>query len=208
MRDGAHIRLTLTRGQKVTSGMSPAFNRFGSTLIVLAEWKKPVYDAAGIRLITASVRRNAPQCLDSKIHHNNLINNILAKIEANHAGADDALMLDIHGFVAETNATNVFLVRGGCLATPTTDSCVPGITRRTVLDLAASLALPVEVRNITPAEVYAADEMFTTGTMGELSPVLEVDGRQIGDGAIGPLTGRLQEAYAQLAARSGSPLPF
>jgi branched-chain amino acid aminotransferase group I len=211
MRDGAHIRLTLTRGEKVTSGMSPKFNRFGSCLIVLAEWKAPVYDAAGIRLITASVRRNAPQCLDSKIHHNNLINNILAKIEANAAGVDDALMLDIHGFVAETNATNVFLVRSEILSTPTTDSCVPGITRQTVIALAGELGIPVEVRNITPAEVYAADEMFTTGTMGELSPVLEVDGRQIGNGAIGAIgatTRRLQEAYARLAAGSGEPLPF
>jgi len=208
MRDGVHIRLTLTRGEKVTSGMSPTFNRFGACLIVLAEWKAPVYDAAGIRLITASVRRNAPQCLDSKIHHNNLLNNILAKIEANHAGVDDALMLDIHGFVAETNATNVFLVRGSRLITPTTDSCVPGITRQSVIDLAVELGIPVEIRNVTPAEVYAADEMFTTGTMGELSPVLAVDGRTLGDGTLGPTTRRLQEAYARLAASSGEPLPF
>ena len=208
MRDGAHIRLTLTRGEKVTSGMSPQFNRFGTCLIVLAEWKAPVYDAAGIRLITASVRRNSPQCLDSKIHHNNLINNILAKIEANVAGVDDALMLDVNGFVAETNATNVFLVRAGRLVTPTADSCVPGITRATVIELAAELGIPLVERNVTPAEVYAADELFTTGTMGELAPVLWVDGRVIGDGEVGPLTRRLQEAYAELTRREGESLPF
>ena len=208
MRDEAHIRLTLTRGEKITSGMSPAYNRFGSCLIVLAEWKKPVYDAAGINLITSSVRRNAPQCLDSKIHHNNLINNILAKIEANAAGADDALMLDIHGFLAETNATNVFLVRNNQLVTPTTDSCVPGVTRATVIDLADSLGIDVHIRNVTPSESYAAAEFFTTGTMGELAPVLRIDGRTIGDGAVGPVTRRLQQAYRDLTARSGEPLPF
>ncbi|MDX1572077.1 MAG: aminotransferase class IV [Xanthomonadales bacterium] len=207
MRDGAHIRLTLTRGEKVTSGMSPTFNRFGPCLIVLAEWKAPVYDAAGIRLITSSVRRNAPQCLDSKIHHNNLINNILAKIEANVARVDDALMLDINGFVAETNATNVFLIRRSELHTPTADSCVPGITRKVVLELADQLEIPKFVRNITPAEVYAVDEMFTTGTMGELAPVLEVDGRPLGSEP-GPVTRRLQEAYAQRVAAEGEPLPF
>ena len=136
MNDGVHIRLTLTRGEKVTSGMSPHWNRSGCALIVLAEWKAPVYDPRGIRLITSSIRRNTPQCLDSKIHHNNLLNNILAKIEANVADVDDALMLDIRGFVAETNATNAFLVRGGVLCTPHADSCLPGITRGAVIALA------------------------------------------------------------------------
>ncbi len=208
MRDGAHIRLTLTRGEKITSGMSPAFNRSGPCLIVLAEWKAPVYDASGIRLITSSWRRNAPQCIDSKIHHNNLINNILAKIEANLAGVDDALMLDVHGFVAETNATNVFLARHGRLVTPTTDSCLGGITRGVVIELARAQRIEVDVRNVTLAEVYAADEMFTTGTMGELSPVLACDGRTIGDGKLGPLTTRLRALYGELTAREGVALPF
>ncbi len=137
MRDGVHIRLTLTRGEKVTCGMSPALNRSGPCLIVLAEWKPPVYDRRGIRLVTSSWRRNPPQCLDSKIHHNNLLNNILAKIEANEAGADDAVMLDVEGFVAETNATNLFLAARGGLVTPTADHCLPGITRAIVLEIAA-----------------------------------------------------------------------
>ena len=208
MRDEAHIRLTLTRGPKVTSGMSPDFNRQGACLIVLAEWKVPVYDADGIRLITASVRRNSPQTLDSKIHHNNLLNNILAKIEANVAGVDDAVMLDLHGYVSETNATNLFRVKGEVLATPHADSCLPGITRGVVLELAEEAGLRPEERNLSLTELYTADEVFTTGTMGELSPVLEIDGRRIGQGAVGAKTRRLQELYAGLAREQGESIPF
>lgn len=208
MRDGAHVRLTLTRGKKVTSGMDPRFNQYGPCLIVLAEWKAPVYDQDGIRLITASIRRNSPQCIDSKIHHNNLINNILAKIEANVAGCDDALMLDLQGYVSETNATNVFLVKRGVLITPHADSCLPGITRAFVLHLARDHNIPVHERNVTLAEVYSADEIFTTGTMGELTPVLSVDGRVIGSGEAGPLTRELQRLYAGCTASLGETLPF
>lgn len=208
MRDEVHIRLTLTRGQKVTSGMSPHFNQYGPCLIVLAEWKKPVYNEAGIRLITAAIRRHNPQCLDSKIHHNNLINNILAKIEANVAGVDDAIMLDLNGFVSETNATNIFLVKRGQLLTPHADSCLPGITRRKVIELGRQAGLTVIERNISLSEVYSADELFTTGTMGELSPVLQVDGRQIGAGHVGPITEMLRQRYAEKTKSEGEPLPF
>jgi len=211
MRDGAHVRLTLTRGVKVTSGMSPKWNRSGACLIVLAEWKPPVYGPAGargLRLVTSSWRRNSPQCIDSKIHHNNLINNILAKIEAEHAGVDDALMLDVDGFLAETNATNVFLVRRGELQTPLADSCLPGITRGVVLGLARANAIPAVERRITLSEVYAADEMFTTGTMGELAHVVECDGRRLGSGELGPVTQKLSELFAERTRREGTPLPF
>lgn len=208
MRDNVHIRLTLTRGKKVTSGMSPKLNQYGPCLIVLAEWKPPVYDQNGIRLITSAIRRNSPQCIDSKIHHNNLINNILAKIEANVAGVDDAVMLDLNGFVSETNATNIFLVRRGILLTPHADSCLPGITRGYVMELARANNIPLQERNLSISEVYSADEMFTTGTMGELSPVLEVDGRTIGNGAIGPLTQRLQALFSEKTANEGELLPF
>jgi len=208
MRDGVHIRLTLTRGKKVTSGMSPHLNQYGPCLIVLAEWKAPVYATDGIRLITASIRRNPPQCIDSKIHHNNLINNILAKIEANVAGVDDAVMLDIYGFVSETNATNIFLVKRGKLLTPHADSCLPGITRAKVIELGREAGLEVIERNISISEMYAADEIFTTGTMGELSPVLEVDGRQIGTGRVGPITDELRRLYAEKTAAEGELLPF
>ena len=204
MRDGVHVRLTLTRGVKVTSGMDPRLNASGPTLIVLAEYKEPVYDASGITLITASVRRPAPDCLDPKIHHNNLLPSILAKIEANVAGADDAVMLDHRGFIAETNATHVFLVTGGTLATPTTVSCPEGVTRGAVLELAASAGIASRTGDYTLPELYTADEVFVTGTMGGLTPVVRVDGRVIGDGTPGPVTGRLVALFADLTATTGT----
>ncbi len=206
MRDGAHIRLTLTRGEKVTSGMNPRFNRSGPCLIVLAEWKAPVYGNDGIRLITSSVRRNNPQCLDSKIHHNNLLNNILACIEANVAGVDSALMLDLNGFVSETNDTNVFAVCGGGILTPHADSCLPGVTRGTVLRLCAEAGIDAVERNVSLTEFYNADEVFTSGTMGELTPVVEIDGRRIGDGRPGPVTRQLSTLYVDWARRHGEPI--
>jgi branched-chain amino acid aminotransferase len=206
MRDGVHVRLTLTRGVKITSGMDPRLNRSGPTLIVLAEYKEPVYDASGITLITASVRRPAPDCLDPKIHHNNLLPSILAKIEANVAGADDAVMLDHRGFIAETNATNVFLVTGGTLATPTTASCPEGITRGAVLELAAAAGIAGQTGDYTLPELYTADEVFVTGTMGGLVPVVRVDGRTIGDGTPGPVTKRLVALFADLTATTGTPV--
>ena len=206
MRDGVHIRLTLTRGMKITSGMDPRLNQDGPTLIVLAEYKDPVYEPSGITLVTASVRRPAPDCLDPKIHHNNLLPSILAKIEANVAGADDAVMLDHRGFIAETNATHIFLVTGGTLATPTTVSCPEGITRAVVLDLAAAAGLDYVTGDYTLPQLYTADEAFVTGTMGGLVPVLAVDGRVIGDGKPGPVTGQLTALFAELTATTGTPV--
>ena len=206
MTDGVHVRLTLTRGVKVTSGMDPRLNQAGCTLIVLAEHKAPVYDTSGLRLVTASVRRPGPDVLDPKIHHNNLINSILAKMEANVAGADDALMLDGRGFVAETNATHLFAVFGGGLHTPHAVACPEGITRQTVLDLAATHEIRAVVRDISLAEMYAADEVFCTGTMGEIAAVTEIDGRAIGDGKVGPLTTRVASLYREHAAASGVPV--
>ena len=208
MRDGAHIRLTLTRGEKITSGMNPKLNRSGCSLIVLAEWKPPVYSDDGIRVVTASTRRNTPSCLDSKIHHNNLLNNILAAIEANVAGADSAVMLDLNGFVSETNDTNLFMVRGGTVCTPHADACLPGLTRQMVLDICREQDIPAEERNLSLTELYTADEVFTSGTMGELTPVLEADGRVIGDGSVGNLTRRLQALHREAAWRDGEDIPF
>jgi branched-chain amino acid aminotransferase len=206
MTDGVHIRLTLTRGVKITSGMDPRLNQSGPTLIVLPEHKAPVYDAAGITLVTSSVRRCAPDSLDPKIHHNNLLTSILAKIEANIAGADDAVMLDHRGFVAETNATNVFLVTGGTLATPSAAACPAGITRAAVLELAAGAGLPCQAGDYSLTELYTADELFVTGTMGGIAPVTSLDGRQIGAGAPGPVTLRLTSLLAEETARSGTPV--
>ncbi|MGI9271161.1 MAG: aminotransferase class IV [Woeseiaceae bacterium] len=208
MRDEAHIRLTLTRGEKVTSGMNPRFNQSGCCLIVLAEWKPPVYSDDGIRVITASTRRNTPQCLDSKIHHNNLLNNILASIEANVAGVDSAIMLDIDGFVAETNDTNLFIVRDGRVLTPYADACLPGLTRQMILDICENQSIPAAECRMSITELYCADEVFTSGTMGELTPILEADGRIIADGKIGDMTKRLQELHRDYAFEHGTSLPF
>ena len=203
MRDGVHIRLTLTRGLKVTSGMDPRLNRSGPTLIVLAEHKAPVYSKAGLSLITSKIRRPPPEILDPQIHHANLLNSILAKIEANAAGADDALMLDLRGFVAETNATHVFIVRDGTVSTSYVLACPEGITRATVLELCAAHAIPHREADLTLDDVYAAEEMFCTGTMGELAGVTRVDDRTIGSGEVGQMTTRLSELYRHRTASQG-----
>ncbi|WP_420318352.1 aminotransferase class IV [Ekhidna sp.] len=180
MDEDVHIRLTLTRGEKVTSGMDPRLNQKGSCLIVLAEWKPLVYDnESGIRVITSTQRRNGPQFLDSKIHHTNLLNNILAKVQANFAGVDAAIMLDDRGFIAELNDTNLFLVKDGILYTPYANACLPGITRNFVIELALNHGIPCHERDLSLVEFYNADEVFATGTMGELTPVVEIDGRKI-----------------------------
>src|ERR1700687_731165 len=203
MRDGVHIRLTLSRGVKITSGMDPRLNQSGATLIILAEHKAPVYSKDGLKLITATARRPPPEVLDARIHHANLLNSILSKIEANNAGADDALMLDINGFIAETNATNVFIVRKGDLATSKAVACPEGITRATVIEIAAAEKIRCVEADLSPVDVYGADEMFCTGTMGELASVVKIDNRDMGDGKIGPMTKRLSELYAKRTATEG-----
>ena len=203
MRDGVHIRLTLSRGVKITSGMDPRLNQNGPTLIVLAEHKAPVYATTGLTLVTSKTRRPTTEVLDAKIHHANLLNSILAKIEANNAGADDALMLDTNGFIAETNATNVFIVRKGDLATSKAVACPEGITRATVIEIATAEKIRCVEADLSPVDVYGADEMFCTGTMGELAGVVQIDNRTIGDGKPGPMTKRLSELYVQRTAREG-----
>ena len=203
MCDGVHIRLTLTRGVKITSGMDPRLNQSGPTLIILAEHKVPVYSKDGLKLITATVRRPPPDVLDARIHHANLLNSILAKIEANNARADDALMLDTRGFIAETNATHVFIVRKGDLATSRVVACPEGITRATVIEICAAEKIRCVETDLSPVDVYGADEMFCTGTMGELASIVRLDNRLIGDGKIGPMTKRLSDLYARRTATEG-----
>jgi branched-chain amino acid aminotransferase len=203
MRDSVHIRLTLTRGAKITSGMDPRLNQSGPTLIVLAEHKAPVYAKTGLTLITSKIRRPPPEVLDARIHHANLLNSILAKIEANNAGADDALMLDTRGFLAETNATHVFIVRNGDLATSRVVACPDGITRATLIDICGAEKIRCVQTDLSPVDVYGANEVFCTGTMGELAAVTKIDSRQIGDGKVGPMTKRLSEQYAQRTASEG-----
>ena len=206
MYDGVHIRLTLTRGRKITSGMDPRLNQAGCTLIVLAEWKPPVYPES-ITLITSSVRRNSPMSIDSKIHHNNLINNILAKIEANHAGADAGLMLDKDGYVSEANGVNVFCIRRGTVYTPHADYCLPGITRALVLRLCREQNIPLVEKRLSLTEFYTADEVFTTGTMGELTRVAEIDGRSINNRNEDSVLARIQAVFRQETEMGGRAIP-
>jgi branched-chain amino acid aminotransferase len=170
---------------------------------VLAEHKAPVYAKTGLTLITSKIRRPPPEILDPKIHHANLLNSILAKLEANNVGADDALMLDMHGFVAETNATHVFIVCNNELATSRVVACPEGITRATVLEICAAEKIPCVETDLSLVDLYGADEMFCTGTMGELAGVIKVDDRIIGDGRVGLMTKRLSVLYAQRTALEG-----
>jgi branched-chain amino acid aminotransferase len=165
-----------------------------------------VYPTEGLSLVTSSVRRFPPDCLDPKIHHNNLIQSIMAKIEANVAGADDAVMLDTRGFIAETNATHLFLVAGGRVLTPRVVACPEGITRAAVLELCQAHGIHCEERDLSLTEAYRADEMFCSGTMGELAAVTCVDGRVIGDGRPGPMTRRLSDLFSELTDREGTVL--
>ncbi|MCH2153777.1 MAG: aminotransferase class IV, partial [Phycisphaerales bacterium] len=163
-------------------------------------------DKTGLKLITSSVRRFAPDMLDPKIHSCNLIQSILAKIEATHAGADDALMLDARGFIAETNATHLFFVSEGIVMTSRLVACPEGITRSVVLDLCRKNGIPFQERDLSLTEAYRADEVFCTGTMGELAMVSEIDGRNIGDGDVGPMTKRLSELFVHCVQEEAEPV--
>jgi len=180
MTSDVHVRLTLTRGKKITSGMDPRLNQSGPTLIILAEWKPPVYDNEhGITVTTSTIRRNNPSFLDSKIHHNNLLNNIQAKIQSNMAGTDAALMLDYAGFAAELNGTNIFMIKGSEVYTPFADACLHGITRGIIIQLCQESNIAIKEKNLSLTELYNADVLFCTGTMGELTPITSIDGRGI-----------------------------
>ena len=180
MNDDTHIRLTLTRGEKVTSGMDSRLNRSGCCLIVLAEWKKKVYDfSKGIRAISSSIRRSIPAFLDSKIHHNNMLSLVIAKMHANIAGFDAAVMLDERGFVAELNDTNLFMTKNNKVYTPFPHACLPGITRGTFMELLKENNIEIEERDLTLVEFINADLVFATGTNGEITPVTEMEGREI-----------------------------
>ena len=206
MKDDTHIRLTLTRGKKITSGMNPQLNQFGCTLIVLAEWKPSIYSGKKLKLVTSNIRRNSPLCLDSKIHHANLINNILAKIEANHAGVDDAIMLDLNGYVAETNATNIFMIKNGTVYTPFPKACLSGITRDLIIEICNNNDMKILEKDISLTELYNADEVFTTGTMGELARVVEIDKRKIENK--GGVLMQLQSLFRKLTETEGEGLTF
>ncbi len=197
MHSGVHIRLVISRGEKVTPYQSPAANRGGPTIVIIPEWKEP--DPAvlerGLRLFTVHVHRGAPDVQDPMWNSLSKLNCITACIQANKAGADEALMLDPHGFVATCNSTHFFIVRGDEVWTSTGRYCLKGITRGKVLELAAAAGYTVREKDFSLTEVYGADEAFITGTFAGLIPVDEVDGRRIGAGGRGPITAALQQAY-------------
>lgn len=204
MEDSVHIRLTVSRGLKYTSGLDPRINTQGCSFFILAEHKAPVYGKSGLVLHTATVRRPYANVLNQHIHSCNQLTSILAKLEANAAGADDALLLDTDGNLSETNATHVFLVKDGVVETSTTKACPEGITRNTVLLLCDKHGIPTTVRDVPEAEIHAADEVFCTGTMGEIASVTRIDETDFSAGRPGPLTTRLSALYEQATSREGT----
>ncbi|MHB1577351.1 MAG: aminotransferase class IV [Candidatus Dormibacteria bacterium] len=193
--DGVHIRLIVSRGTRKTSGMDPRNVVGQSTVVIIPERKAVAEDPEPMRLATSYVRRPTPDTTDAAIHHSNQLNTILARLSAYRSGADAALMLDPWGFVAESDTASIFCVLRDEVVTPEYGVFVRGITRSTVLDLCAEMGLTVSERRLTLAEVYSADEVFVCGTVCELVPVLEVDGRQIGGGRRGPKYLQLLRAY-------------
>ena len=203
MHDAVHVRLTLSRGIKYTSGLDPRINTRGCSLIILAEHKAPVYERSGLHLITAKQRRPFANVLDQRIHSSNQLTSILAKLEANDAGADDALMLDTDGNLAETNATHIFLVKDGAVLTSTTKACPTGITRDTVIKICAEKGTSISERDISEAEIREADEVFCTGTMGEIVAVSRIDETVYCEEKPGPLTKRFAEFYREMTQSEG-----
>lgn len=206
MSDNVHIRLTLSRGLKYTSGLDPRINTAGCSLIILAEHKAPVYGTTGLHLITAKQRRPFADVLDQRIHSSNQLTSILAKLEANDAGADDALMLDTLGNLAETNATHVFLVKEGIISTSTTKACPTGITRDTIIKMCADKEIPLHICDIPEREIQQADEVFCTGTMGEIVAVTRIDDTVFNNGDPGPMTTQLAAFYQELTKSEGYPI--
>jgi branched-chain amino acid aminotransferase len=208
MRDGVHIRLMVTRGVKRSPYQDPRLTIGGATIVIIPEWKipRPEMLARGLNLFTVHVRRTGPAEQDQKLNSHSKLNCILACIQAMEAGADEALMLDDRGFVATCNSTHFFIVRNGELWTSGGGYCLGGITRDGVLRVARRAGVPAHEKDFSLFDVYGADEAFCTGTFAGLTPVVKVDGREIGDGmrdpadASGPMTKRLRALYKELEA--------
>ena len=197
MEHDAHARLMVTRGVKSRPFQHPSLSRSGPTMVIIAEHSRPSIPRP-VRLATVPYLRGLPMTQDPKLNSHSKLNCILACIAAEKAGADEALMLDVHGFVNTTNACNFFIVRKGEVWTSTGDYCMNGITRQKVIDLCRANGIPVFERNFSLVETYGADEAFLTGTFGAQTPVGEIDGRVIGDGTLGPVTARLRQLYKEL----------
>ncbi len=197
METDVHLRLMVTRGVKAKPFQHPALSQSGPTIVIVMEHSKPMLHR-GIRLATVPHMRGLPMTQDPKLNSHSKLNCILACIAAEKAGADEALMLDVNGFVNTTNACNFFIVRKGQVWTSTGDYCMNGITRQKVIDLCRQNNIPVYEKNFSLVETYSADEAFLTGTFGAQTPVLSIDGRQISDGSTGPVTKKLRILYKAL----------
>ncbi len=197
MTTDVHARLMITRGVKVKPFQHPSLSQSGPTVVIIMEHSKPSL-ARPIRLATVPHMRGLPMTQDPKLNSHSKLNCVLAAIAAEKAGADEALMLDVHGFVNTTNACNFFIVRKGAVWTSTGDYCMNGITRQKVIDLCKADGIAVYERNFSLVDTYSADEAFLTGTFGAQTPVDEIDGRKIGDGGLGPITGRIRQLFVDL----------
>lgn len=212
MHDNVHVRFMLTRGIKKTPSQDPRLVVSGPNLVIIAEHKlaNPESKENGVTLFTSTIRRGSPDYLDPRLNCHSKLHEVLALLQAIEAGADEALMLDIHGFVSTCNATNFFMVKGGEVWTSTGQYCMNGITRAKVIEVCKNNEIPCLQKNFSLFDVYGADEAFVTGTFGGLTPVTAVDGRIIGEGVFGPMTRRLEAMYqdeiktAVLAARKAS----
>jgi branched-chain amino acid aminotransferase len=197
MYDNVHVRMMVTRGVKTRPFQHPALSQSGPTVVILMEHSKPVFHS-GIKLATVPHIRGLPMTQDPKLNSHSKLNCILGLIAAEKAGADEALMLDINGFVNTTNACNFFIVKQGEVWTSTGDYCMNGITRKKVIQLCRDNDIPVFEKNYSLVDTYSADEAFLTGTFGAQTSVSEIDGRVIGHGTTGPMTERIRELYKQL----------
>ena len=203
MHDGVHIRLMVTRGIKITPYQDPRCTIPGSTIVIIAEYKEPSPRKieGGIKLFTTHVRRGYPDVQDQKMNSHSKINCIQGCIQASKAGADEALMLDPHGFVSTCNSTHFFIVTQGEVWTSTGDYCLGGITRSKIIQLCEENNIPIKQKNFSLFDVYGADEAFVTGTFAGITPVNEVDGRLIGDGQQRDMIRHLQDLYIALIQR-------
>ncbi|NER80538.1 MAG: aminotransferase class IV [Leptolyngbya sp. SIO1D8] len=197
MHDNVHVRFMVTRGIKKTPSQDPRLIVSGPNLVIIPEYKVASPDSRqrGITLFTSTIRRGSPDYLDPRLNCHSKLHEVLALVQAIEAGADEALMLDVHGFVATCNATNFFIVKQGEVWTSTGQYCMNGITRGKVIQVAEDNAIPCHQKNFSLFDVYGADEAFVTGTFGGLTPVVKVDGRIIGDGSSGVMTANLTQLY-------------
>lgn len=198
-----HMRLQVTRGFKAQTGMHPTLNITQSSIVICVDQKPPIFNKDGITLITTWLKRYSPSYMDPKIHCCNQLNQIMAACEAIRQGADEAIMLDQNGYVAETNSTNLQMIKDGALVLPTLDSQLPGITRRTMIQIAKDMGMEVQERNVSVSEYYNADEVFICGTVGEIVPVKMIDGKKIGQQVPGPITVKFAEEYKKMTETLG-----